>query len=151
MSTMLNRDSLKWKQIVEKRKNAPTWLSFNGDTGFWFKSWKHMETPLKHTGSCWGSCRTSHCLPFNPPTSFLQIKGKMLNLTGVHIGSVHYAEITEDFLIHLAPYNPPEYLVCVFKMFPATFYQLNAAKWLENPDTTFMCQLSKKQPALYNK
>lgn len=53
---------------------------------------------------------------FRPPTSFLQIKkGKMLNLTGLHIGSVHYTRLSEDFLIHLPPHNPPECLLCGLK------------------------------------
>lgn len=49
----------------------------------------------------------------------------MLNLIGVHIGSVHYNRLSEDFLI------PLEYLLCGLKI---TFSQLNALNWLENTD-----------------
>lgn len=68
--------SWQFKVKTNVREEKGNTASLNGDTGVWFKSWKHMETPLKRTGSSWGGCRTSHCLPFNPPTptSFLQIK-----------------------------------------------------------------------------
>lgn len=36
-------------------------------------------------------------------------KGRMLNLTEVHISSVFYTQLSEDFLIHI----PPPYLLRV--------------------------------------
>lgn len=38
-------------------------------------------------------------------------KGRMLNLTEVHISSVFYTQLSEDFLIHIPPRKSP---ACAF-------------------------------------
>lgn len=58
------------------------------------------KPPLKHTGSSWGGCRTSHCLPFNPPEPpFIQMVAHRLR-------SLHPAKRWFPNL-QIPPHEPP--------------------------------------------